>query len=44
MRERFLTPLGDDPVADTPEQFAANIKADIAHWAKIVKGSGITLD
>jgi tripartite-type tricarboxylate transporter receptor subunit TctC len=33
-----------DPVANTPEQFAAQIKADIAMWTKIVKASGAKLD
>lgn len=33
-----------DPVANTPEQFAAQIKADIAMWSKIVKAAGARLD
>ncbi len=33
-----------DPVANTPEQFAAQIKADIAMWTKIVKAAGAKLD
>lgn len=37
MKERFLTPIGGDPVGGTPEQFAADIKADIARWGKIVR-------
>jgi tripartite-type tricarboxylate transporter receptor subunit TctC len=44
MKERFLTTIGGDPVSGTPEQFAADIKADIARWAKIVKESGLKLD
>ena len=33
-----------DPVANTPEQFAVQIKADIAMWSKIVKAAGAKLD
>jgi len=44
MKERFLTTIGGDPVGGTPEQFAADIKSDIARWAKIVRGSGIKLE
>jgi tripartite-type tricarboxylate transporter receptor subunit TctC len=44
MKERFLTTIGGDPVGGTPEQFAADIKSDIARWAKIVKSSGIKLE
>ncbi len=44
MKERFLTTIGGDPVGGTPEQFAADIKTDIARWAKIVKDSGIKLE
>lgn len=41
MKERFLTTIGGDPVPGTPEQFAADIKTDIARWGKIVKESGL---
>ena len=44
MKERFLTTIGGDPVGGTPEQLAADIKSDIARWAKIVKDSGIKLE
>ena len=44
MKERFLTTIGGDPVGGTPEQFAADIKADIARWAKIVKESRLKLE
>ena len=44
MKERFLTTIGGDPVGGTPEQLAADIKADIARWGKIVKDSGIKLE
>ena len=44
MKERFLTTIGGDPVGGTPEQLAADIKSDIARWAKIVNDSGIKLE
>ena len=44
IKERFLTTIGGDPIGGTPEQFAADIKSDIARWAKTVKDSGIRID
>ncbi len=44
MKERFLTTIGGDPVGGTPEQFAADIKADIARWSVIVKESGLKVE
>jgi tripartite-type tricarboxylate transporter receptor subunit TctC len=41
VRERFAAEAFEVPT-DTPEQFAAYIKADVVKWAKVVKGSGIT--
>ena len=36
--------LGFDIVASTPEQFAAQIKVEVAKWAKVVKGAGIKVE
>ena len=44
IKERFLTTIGGDPAGGTPEQFAADIKADIARWSKIVKETGLKLE
>ena len=46
-RPDFLERLdrdGIDPVANTPEEFAAEIKSDLARWAKIVQAAGAKLD
>jgi len=46
-RADFLERLdrdGIEPVANTPEQFAAQIKADIAKMGKIVQAAGAKLD
>lgn len=33
-----------DPIGNTPEEFAAQIKADLAKWAPVIKASGAKLD
>ena len=43
IRER-LSGQGAEPVGNTPEQFAAYIKAESAKWAKVVKESGAKVD
>ena len=43
MRER-LTKLASEVMADSPEQFAAFQKAEIAKWARVVKDSGARID
>jgi tripartite-type tricarboxylate transporter receptor subunit TctC len=40
MRERFSA-MGADPVGNSPAQFAAFLKAEMAKWAKLVKAAGI---
>ena len=42
-RERFAA-LGIEPVGNTPEQFAEQIKADLARWAKVVEQAKIRLE
>jgi tripartite-type tricarboxylate transporter receptor subunit TctC len=37
---RRLQEQGTDPVANTPEEFAKMLRADIAHYAEAVKLSG----
>ncbi|MGO4329845.1 Bug family tripartite tricarboxylate transporter substrate binding protein [Cupriavidus sp. 2TAF22] len=43
MRKR-LADLGAEPVGNTPEQFAAQIRNDSRWWAALVKSTGTTLD
>src|SRR5262249_48207125 len=35
-----LPKFGNQPGADTPEEFAATVRADIARWGPVVKASG----
>lgn len=42
-RDRFAT-LGIEPVANTPEQFAEQIKADLARWGKVVEQAKIRVE
>jgi tripartite-type tricarboxylate transporter receptor subunit TctC len=43
VRQRFET-LGIEPVGNTPEQFAAEIKADMARWKEVVERANIKVD
>jgi tripartite-type tricarboxylate transporter receptor subunit TctC len=43
VKERVAT-LGFDIVASTPEQFTAQIKAEIEKWGKVVKAAGLKAD
>ncbi|MEO7727714.1 MAG: tripartite tricarboxylate transporter substrate binding protein [Burkholderiales bacterium] len=43
LQERMAA-QGADIIANTPQQFAAYIKTDLAKWAKVVKDSGARVD
>jgi tripartite-type tricarboxylate transporter receptor subunit TctC len=43
VREHLAT-LGFDPVANTPEEFAAWIKAESAKWGKVVRATNIKIE
>ena len=42
--ERGIDRDGIEPVANAPEEFAAQIKTDLGNWARIVKAAGAKLD
>jgi tripartite-type tricarboxylate transporter receptor subunit TctC len=39
-----LSRQGYSPVASTAAELAAQIKADLAKWSKVIKDAGITAD
>lgn len=41
---RRLAVLGIEPVGNTPEEYGAQIRADIERWRPVVKASGIKLE
>ena len=41
MKERLASIGTDDPVASTPEQTTAYVRAELPKWAKIIRASGI---
>lgn len=43
VRERYLKG-GFEPVGNTPEQFAQQIKADLGRWSKVVKDANLRID
>ena len=43
MRDR-LTAIAMTPVGNTPEEFTAQVKADIARWGKVIRDGGIKVD
>jgi len=43
VKERFAS-LGVQPVGNTPEQFAAVIREDLARWSKVIKTAGIKVE
>jgi tripartite-type tricarboxylate transporter receptor subunit TctC len=43
MRDR-MNVIGLEPVGNTPEQFAAQIKSDIARWGAVIRQAGIKVD
>lgn len=43
VRKRLID-QGADPASDTPEQFAAYVKSEMARWGKVVRDTGIRAD
>ena len=43
VRER-LAAIAMEPVGNSPEAFAAQVKADVARWARVIRDAGIKVD
>jgi len=43
VKERFAS-LGVQPVGNTPEQWGAEIRADLERWSKVIKAAGIKVE
>jgi tripartite-type tricarboxylate transporter receptor subunit TctC len=43
MRER-MSAIGLEPIGNSPEQFAAQIKSDIARWGAVIRQADIKVD
>ncbi len=43
-RDRFLTPQMLDPMAGSPEAFAADIKSETRKWAKVIREQNLHID
>ena len=43
VKERMLV-QGQTPVGNTPEEFAANVRADLPKWEALIKASGATVE
>jgi tripartite-type tricarboxylate transporter receptor subunit TctC len=41
---KYLSDQGADPLTSTPAEYAANIRSEVAKWAKAVKDSGAKVD
>ncbi len=36
--------LGAEPMASSPEEFGAFVKAEYQHWGKLIKDAGIRIE
>ena len=43
VKERYAT-LGIEPVGNSPQEFAAQVRADLARWQEVVKAAGVKLE
>jgi tripartite-type tricarboxylate transporter receptor subunit TctC len=43
VRERLIT-IGFEPIGNSPEEFAAQIRSDIARWGKVIRDAQIKAD
>jgi tripartite-type tricarboxylate transporter receptor subunit TctC len=42
-RERLIA-QGYDPLANTPDEFSAYLRAEVAKWSKVIKARGMRVD
>jgi tripartite-type tricarboxylate transporter receptor subunit TctC len=42
VKEKLAT-LGFDPIGNSPDEFGVWIKAEVAKWAKVIRGAKITM-
>ena len=42
--QRAMAGFGFEPIGNTPEEFGAFVKEDIARWAKLVKETGAKVE
>ena len=42
--QRVLAEIGSEFVGDTPENFAAFVRAEAVKWGKVAKETGATVD
>jgi hypothetical protein len=40
--EGLLHGIGVEPIGNTPAEFAEQIRAELLHWAKVIKTAGIS--
>jgi tripartite-type tricarboxylate transporter receptor subunit TctC len=39
-----MAKIGNEPAFQTPAQFAATVRADVARWGPVVKASGFVAE
>ena len=43
VKERYAT-LGIEPVGNSPEEFGAQVRDDLARWREVVKAANVKLE
>ena len=43
VKERYAT-LGIEPVGNSPQEFAAQVRDDLARWAGVVKSANVKIE
>jgi tripartite-type tricarboxylate transporter receptor subunit TctC len=42
--KKTITDLGSDVVANSPQEFAAYIKSEVARWGKVIRDANIVVN